>query len=105
VNSVVANVNKETEALRAFEVAKYAKLKAYEARIEALEAQLKVCMGTMAKVGNGGYVQVSTTSKVNAPQSPIFHEANSAREIDNFILRFEAILGQYELRRNGGCIR
>ena len=53
---MVANVNKETEALRAFEVAKYAKLKAYEARIEALEAQLKVCMVVVANVGNGGCV-------------------------------------------------
>jgi len=54
VNSVVADVNKEIQALEASEAAKDAKIQAYEARIEALEVQLKVYMAAVAIIANGG---------------------------------------------------
>jgi len=56
VNSTIADVNKEIQALKAFEAAKDAKIQVYEATIEALEAQLKVCMVVVANMGNGGLV-------------------------------------------------
>jgi len=66
VNLVVAEVNKEMQALQASKAGKDAELEAYKARSEALEAQLKVYTTTIANMGNDGYVQASTTSKVNA---------------------------------------
>ena len=56
VNSTIADVNKEIQALKAFEAAKDAKIQVYEAMIDALEAQLKVCMVVVANMGNGGLV-------------------------------------------------
>jgi len=75
---MVADFNREIQSLWALEATKDRKLQAfkdeveaYEARVEAyepmiksLEAQIKVCM---AAVANDGFVQVSTTNKVNAP--------------------------------------
>jgi len=66
------------------------KVEAYKARIEALEARLKVCMTTM---GNGGCVKESNAPKVNAPQPPTLHRARSEREINNFIWGLEAYFG------------
>jgi len=66
VNFTVANVNKEIQALKASKAAKDAKIQVYEARIKALEAQLKVCMAMVANMGNGGSTQVSTTLNGNA---------------------------------------
>jgi len=62
----------------------------YKARIEALEAQIKVCIAAMA---NGRVVQVSTAPQGNAPRPPAFHGARSAREIDNFLWGLEAYFG------------
>ena len=56
VNSAITDVNKEIQALKAFEAAKDAKIQVYEAMIDALEAQLKVCMAAVATMGNGGSV-------------------------------------------------
>jgi len=56
---------------------------AYETRVEALEAQIKVSMPT---VGNsGGSVHVSTAPNGNTLRPLTFHGAKSAKEIDNFI--------------------
>jgi len=62
----------------------------HKARIETLEAQLKVCM---AAVANGRSVQVPTAPKGNAPRPPAFHGARNAREIDNFLWGLEAYFG------------
>jgi len=59
----------------------------YKARVEALEAQIKVCM---AAVANGGVIQVSTAPMGNAPTPPAFHGVRSAREIDNFLWGLKA---------------
>jgi len=94
VNSVIANVNNEIQALKASETAKNAKIQAYdETRIEALEAQLKVCMAPVANMGNGGLVQVSTTRNGNALRPPTCNGARNARKIDNFFGGLEAYFG------------
>jgi len=74
VNSVVADVNKESQALKASEAAKDAKIQAHEARIKALETQLKVCMATVANMGNGGSTQVSPNPNGNALRPPLIME-------------------------------
>jgi len=70
VNSVVANVNGEIQALRTSKAAQEEELRAcraevesYKAKVEALEAQLKVCMAVVANMSNGGSRQASTTPK------------------------------------------
>ena len=100
VNSVVADVNKEILALRALKVAQEEELKAcraevesYKAKVEALEAQLRVCMAVVANVSNGGSGQASTTPKGNALQPPVYNGARNAREIDNFFWELEAYFG------------
>ena len=92
VKSMVANVNNEIEALKASEAAKDAKIQAHEARMEALEAQLKVYMAVGANMGNGGLAQVSTTPNNNGLQPPTYNGAENAREIGNFFWGLEAYL-------------
>lgn len=65
-------------------------VEAYKARIDALEAQLKVCMVT---VTNGVLVHVPTPPKGNALRPPAFHRARNARNINNFLWGLEAYLG------------
>ena len=65
-------------------------MEAYKARVEALEAQIKVCMVTEA---NGGIVELSTIPKGNTPRPPTFHGVKGAREIDNFLRELEAYFG------------
>ena len=91
VNSVMADVNKEVQALRAAEATQKEELKAcrveveaYKTRVEALEAQLKVCMAAVANMGTSGSSQVSTTPKGNALPTLTYNGARNAREIDNF---------------------
>jgi len=45
---------RRSKPLRAYEDTKNAKIQAYEARVEALEAQLKIYMVVVANVDNGG---------------------------------------------------
>ena len=66
VNSVVADVNREIQALRASKTAQEEELKAckaevesYKAKVEALDAQLRVCVAVVANMSNGG-----TTRKI-----------------------------------------
>jgi len=87
----VADVNKEVQALRALEVVQGEELKAcraeieaYKTRVEALEAQLRVCMVVVANMSNSGSGQVSTAPKGDALQPPIYSGARNAKEIDNF---------------------
>jgi len=56
-------------------------------RIGALEAQIKVCMATMA---NGGLITVFTTPKMNSPNPSTFYGVRIARHIDNFVRGLEA---------------
>jgi len=101
INSVVVNVNQEVQALRASEAAQVerkacrAKMEAYKTRVEALEAQLKVCMGMamVANMGVSGSSQVSPTSKGNALQTPAYNGARNAREINNFFWKLDAYFG------------
>jgi len=72
VNSVVVNVNKEVQALRASEAtqeeelkARRAEIVAYKTRVKALEAQLRVCMAAVANMSNVGSGQASTTLNGN----------------------------------------
>jgi len=46
-------------------------IKFYKARVEIVEAQIKMWM---VAVDNGGSIQVSTSLKVNAPIPPTFNE-------------------------------
>ena len=98
MSSIVANFNKELQALQAFEAAKDRELQTYKAKIEArkvevevykarvgveaLKTQIKVCMATM---DNDRVVQLSTTPKGNAPRPPAFYRARSVREMVNFL--------------------
>ena len=50
-------------------------------------------MAAMANAGNGGSGQVSTIPKVNALQTPTYNGGKNAREIDNFLWKFEAYFG------------
>ena len=59
-------------------------MEAYKIRVEALEAQLKVCMVTVANMGASGPNQVPPTLKGNALQTSTYNGAKNAREIDNF---------------------
>jgi len=61
VNSIVADVNGEIQALRASKVTQEEELKAcraevesYKTKIEALEAQLRVCVAPVANMSNSG---------------------------------------------------
>jgi len=97
VNFVVVDVNKEVQALRTSEAAHEEELKdcrieieAYKTKVEALEAQLKVCIAAVASMGVSGPSQLSTTSKGNALQTPIYNGARNARKIDNFFWKLEA---------------
>jgi len=78
VNFVVADVNKEVQALRASKATQGKELKAsraervaYKTRVEALEAQLRVCIAVVANMSNGESGQVSTAPKGNTLQPPI----------------------------------
>ena len=99
VNSLVADVNKEVEALRASEATQEEELKAYMAEVEAyktrvaLEAQLKVCMAAMANIGASRLSQMSTTPKRNALQTPIYNGVRNATEIDSFLWGLKAYFG------------
>jgi len=100
VNSVVADVNKEVQALQASEAAQgdelkacRAKIEAYKTRVKALEAQLKVYMAVVANMGASGSSQVSITAKGNALPTPTYNGARNAREIDNFFWKFKTYFG------------
>ena len=93
VQTLWASKEAELQACKA-EVAAYeAELDEQKARIETLEVQLKLCITVVTNMGNGGSGQVSTTSKVNALQTPTYNGARNAREIDNFFWKFEAYFG------------
>ena len=100
INSIVADVSKEVQALRVSEATQGEELKAckaeieaYKIRVEALEAQLKVCMTAVASMGASVSSQVSTTPKGNALPTPTYNGVRNAREIDNFFWKFEAYFG------------
>jgi len=101
VKSLASNVDEEVRALRDGElqackaevVACKSEIKAYKARVEALKTQLKVCMAAVANANTGGSSQVSTTPRVNAIQTPTYNGARNAREIENFLWKFEACFG------------
>lgn len=67
-----------------------AKLVTLDKHVEELKAQVKLCMTAIA---NGGAVQVTPASKVNAPKPPTYSGARCAREIDNFLWGLEAHFG------------
>ena len=90
MNFVAADVNQEIQALKVFEAVTDAKIQAYEARVEALEAQLKVSMAAVVNAGNSGLVQVSITLKGNVLLPPTYNGAKNVREIDNFFWKLEA---------------
>ena len=90
VNSVVAEINKKIQALRAFEAAKHAELQTSKARGETLEVQLKVCMTAVPNMGNGRSGQVSATPKGNVLRPLAYNWATNVREIDNFFWGHEA---------------
>jgi len=77
VNFVVADVNKEIQALRVPEAAKDVELQAYKASVEALEAQVKLCMATMANMDSGGSDQLSTMPKDKVLQPPTYNGARN----------------------------
>jgi len=88
INSVVVNVNQEVQTLRASEAAQEeelkacrAKVEAYKTRVEALEAQLKVCMAVVANTGVSGPSQVSPTPKGNALQTSPYNGVRNANKL------------------------
>jgi len=100
MNSIVIDVNGEIQALRASKAAQEEELKvcrveveSYKKKVEALEAQLRVCMAAVANISNGGSGQISTALKGNALQPPIYNGARNAREIENFFWELEAYFG------------